>query len=76
MAVDIPSTLTQIAAMPMVDQITLLHQAWDQLLDAGWEPQLTEAQQAELDRRLNDLDANPQNVLSVDEMLQRVRRPR
>jgi putative addiction module component (TIGR02574 family) len=76
MTVDITTTLSQIAALPVQDQITLLHQAWDKLIESGWEPDLTDEQKAEFDRRLDDLDANPQNVVSLEKLIEHVRRPR
>jgi putative addiction module component (TIGR02574 family) len=76
MSVDITGTLNQIAALPVPDQIELLHQAWDRLLESGWEPELTDEQKAEFDRRLDDLDANPQNVVAWDKLAEHIRRPR
>jgi putative addiction module component (TIGR02574 family) len=60
MSIDITPTLNQITALPVPDQLELLHQACDNLLDSGREPELTDAQRTEFDRRLDDLDANPQ----------------
>jgi putative addiction module component (TIGR02574 family) len=76
MTVDMTATLNQITALPVQDQIELLHQAWDGLLDSGWEPELTEAQKAEFDRRLDDLDARPQNAVPLEKLIEHVRRPR
>jgi putative addiction module component (TIGR02574 family) len=76
MSVDISTTLKQIAALPVPDQIELLHQAWDRLLESGWEPELTDGQKAEFDRRLDDLDANPQNVVTLEKLVEHLRRPR
>jgi putative addiction module component (TIGR02574 family) len=76
MAVDIHSTLNQITALPVADQVELLHQAWDRLLDSGWQPELTDEQKAEFDRRLDDLDANPQKVASLANLVEHVRRTR
>ena len=76
MAVDITATLNEITAWPVPDQLELLHQAWDRLIDSGWQPKLTNAQKAEFDRRLDDLDANPHSAVSVDKLIERVRRPR
>ena len=39
MPVPIAATLNEIAGWPVEDQIDLLHQAWDHLLDSGWQPQ-------------------------------------
>jgi putative addiction module component (TIGR02574 family) len=75
MSVDITSTLNQISARPLQDQIALLHQAWDHLLNLGWQPELTDSQKAEFDRRLEDLDANPQNVVTWTQIVKHVRQP-
>ena len=76
MSVDISTTLNQITALPVQDQIEVLHQAWGRLLESGWEPELTDEQKAEFDRRLDDLNANPQNVVSLENLVEQVRRPR
>jgi putative addiction module component (TIGR02574 family) len=76
MTADITSTLNQITALPVQDQIKLLHQAWDRLLESGWEPELSDEQKVEFDRRLEDLNANPQNVVTLEKLVEHVRRPR
>jgi putative addiction module component (TIGR02574 family) len=76
MSMNITTTLNQIAALPVQDQIELLHQAWDRLLESGWEPELTQEQKAEFDRRLDDLDARPQNIVAWEKLIEHVRRPR
>lgn len=76
MAVDITATLNEITAWPVPDQIELLHQAWDRLIASGWEAELTKEQQAEFDRRLDDLEANPHSTVNLKELIEHVRRPR
>jgi putative addiction module component (TIGR02574 family) len=76
MVIDITITLNQITALPVQDQIELLHQAWDRLIESGWEPALTDGQKAEFDRRLDDLDANPQSAIPLEKLIEHVRRPR
>jgi len=76
MSADVAATLNQIAALPVQEQIELLHQAWDRLLESGWEPELTQEQKGEFDRRLEDLDANPQNAVALEKLVEHVRRPR
>jgi putative addiction module component (TIGR02574 family) len=76
MSVDITTTLNQITALPVQDQIEVLHQAWDRLIDSGWELEITDAQKAEFDRRLDDLDAHPQNAVTLDKLIEHVRRSR
>jgi putative addiction module component (TIGR02574 family) len=58
------------------DQIELLHKAWDPLIESGWEPELTNGQKAEFDRRLDDLDANPQCAVPLEKLIAHVRRER
>jgi putative addiction module component (TIGR02574 family) len=71
---DIPSALDAFRQWPLEDQIEFVHKAWDEILDAGWTPELTEAQKAELDRRLAAYEADPSNVLTWDEVLAHLRR--
>jgi putative addiction module component (TIGR02574 family) len=70
------ATLKEIESMPLGEQIELVQQVWDRILDSGWQPELTDEQKAELDQRLNDLDANPANVVSWDNIVRHVRRTR
>lgn len=76
MATKIEATLNEIMALPVPDQIELLQQAWDRVVDSGWEPELTNAQKAEFDRRLDDLAANPTSTATLEGLIERVRRPR
>jgi putative addiction module component (TIGR02574 family) len=76
MSVDINTTLNQITALPVRDQIELLHQVWHHLIDSGWEPELTDEQKAEFNRRLDDLDANPQSSVPLEKLIEHVRQPR
>ncbi|MBV8231894.1 MAG: addiction module protein, partial [Planctomycetaceae bacterium] len=59
-------------------RIRLMHELWDRLVDRGYEPVLTEEQKAELDRRLAEDDAAPDDVVSWEEVkaqaLARIRR--
>ncbi len=41
---------------------------WESLLDQGYEPELTAAQKAEIDRRLAEDDAAPDDVVSWEEV--------
>ena len=76
MTVQLTETLSQITALPVQDQIELLHHAWDCLVDSGWEPELTDAQKSDIDHRLDDPDSNPQNTVSLEKLIEHVRRPR
>ena len=45
------------------DRIALVQEIWDSIAATPEQVPLTEAQKQEFDRRLADLDANPNNVL-------------
>src|SRR6266478_4255707 len=48
---DTTATLQAVQSLPLEDRLELLFQLWDQLLDEGWQPTLSEELKAELDRR-------------------------
>ena len=55
------------------EQIALVHEIWD-LIAASGESVLTDAQRAELDRRLAEDDASPDAVIPLAEVEARVQR--
>lgn len=73
---DKATAIKEIDSWPMEDRLDLVQQVWDRMRAAGWQPQLTDEQKAEFDRRLDALDANPGNVVSWDDIVKHVRRPR
>ena len=70
------ATLKEIESWSPDDQFELVQRVWDRLVDNGWQPTLIEEQKRELDRRLDALDANPGDVVSWDDIVRHVRRPR
>jgi putative addiction module component (TIGR02574 family) len=72
--VDLPALLTEINALPVVDRIRLAQAIWDSIPEDEYPPDLTPEQQAELDRRLADLRADPSIVLTWDEIKEGIRR--
>jgi putative addiction module component (TIGR02574 family) len=74
--VDIQATLQAVRALPLPDRLELLCQLWDQFLDEGLEPALSDEVQAELDRRWAKFQANPESGLSWEQVVAHVRRPR
>lgn len=74
--VDITATLQEIEKRPMAAQMDLVQQLWDRIVDSDWQPQVSEEQKAELDRRLAALDENPQDVVSWESIVKHVRRAR
>jgi putative addiction module component (TIGR02574 family) len=73
---DSTTMLQALQAWPAEEQVEFLCRAWEQLADAGWQPELTEELRAELDRRLAAYEANPSNVVTWEQVMARVRRPR
>lgn len=51
------------------------HDQPDRDMNSERTPLLSESQKAEFDRRLDDLDATPDDVLSWDELVARLRLP-
>ncbi len=71
---DLASTLNEIATWPVKDQAELAQQLWDRLVDLGWTPDLSNEVRSELDRRLDELDANPGERISWDDVVRHVKR--
>jgi putative addiction module component (TIGR02574 family) len=72
------TVLTEVDAWPVGDRIRLMNELWDRLVDQGHETELSEEMKAELDRRLAEDDAEPDDVVSWAEVkaqaLARIRR--
>ena len=65
---DITATLKEITALSIEDRIDLVQAIWDSIAAEQAYPDLTEAQQQEIDRRIADHEANPDNVLTWEEI--------
>jgi putative addiction module component (TIGR02574 family) len=65
---DFHAVLTEVDAWPIGERIRLMNELWDRLVDQGHEPDLTVEQKAELDLRLAEDDANPDDVVSWEEV--------
>jgi putative addiction module component (TIGR02574 family) len=74
--VDTTATLQAVQTLSLPERLELLFQLWDQLLDEGWEPGLTDELKAELDRRWANYQANPASGLTWEQVVAHVRRPR
>lgn len=62
-----------IAALTPEERLSLLEQLWDSLAATPEAIPLTEAQRAELDRRLDDLEREGPVGIPWDEVLSRIR---
>ena len=60
--------LQQASTLDIDEQIELVVAIWTGIVSRGAVPTLTEAQKIELDRRLADHLANPNDVISWDEV--------
>jgi len=60
--------LQQASVLDVDEQIELVEAIWDGIVSRGDAPPLTEAQKAELERRLADHLANPGDVISWSEV--------
>lgn len=60
--------LQQASALDIDKQIELVEAIWDGIVSRGAAPTLTEAQKTELDRRLADHLANPDDVVPWNEV--------
>lgn len=65
---DITTTLKDITSLSIEDRIDLVQAIWDSIAAEQAYPDLTEAQQQEIDRRIADHEANPDNVLTWEEI--------
>lgn len=65
---DITATLNQIAALSIKDRIRLVQAIWDSIAAEQAYPDLTQQQMHELDRRIDDYEAHPDNVLTWEEI--------
>jgi putative addiction module component (TIGR02574 family) len=71
---DTNTTLQAVRGWPPEDRLELVFRLWDQLVEDGWQPEPTDELVAELERRLAVHEANPQNVRTWEQVLERVRR--
>ena len=62
-----------IASLTLEERLSLLEELWDSLAVAPGAVPLTEAQRAELDRRLDDLEREGPVGIPWDEVLSRIR---
>lgn len=73
---DLTTILREVASWPIDERIELVEAVWDRIVDSGDHCEPTGAQKADLDRRLAELDAAPDDVLTWDEITAHVRHPR
>lgn len=60
--------LDQARQLSLEEQIELVEALWDSIAECNAVPPLTDAQKAELDRRISDHETNPDDVVPWDEV--------
>jgi putative addiction module component (TIGR02574 family) len=65
---DITTTLNQIVALDIQDRIRLVHGILDSIAAEQVDTDITEPQKRELDRRIDDYEANPDEVMTWAEV--------
>jgi putative addiction module component, TIGR02574 family len=65
---DFTASLNQIVALSIQARIRLVQAILESIAAEQVHPDLTEFQKQELDRRINDSEANPENVLTWEEV--------
>lgn len=71
---DLPTTLSQITALSLEERLWLVQAIWDSIPPEQIPVDLSEDQKRMLDRRRAELDANPDNVLTWEQIKSHVLR--
>jgi putative addiction module component (TIGR02574 family) len=66
--------IAEILALPVEDRVRLVEAIWDSISAVPEALPLTEWQKQELDRRLDDLEKNPDAGSTLEEVFARIRR--
>jgi putative addiction module component (TIGR02574 family) len=65
---DLNAVLHEVACWPLEDRIKLMQELWDGVVADGYETELTAAQRAELERRIAEDDAAPDDVVAWEDV--------
>jgi putative addiction module component (TIGR02574 family) len=71
---NIADTLNEIATLSIDERINLVQAIWDSIAADQACVDLTEAQVQELDRRIADYEADPDNLMTWDEIRASIRK--
>jgi putative addiction module component (TIGR02574 family) len=71
---NIKNTLNEIVALSIEERINLVQDIWDSIAADRACADLTDIQKQELDRCITDYDANPDNVLTWEEVKASIKR--
>jgi putative addiction module component (TIGR02574 family) len=73
---DTEAVLEAVRTWSMEDRLELASRIWDQLVEDGWRPEPTDELKVELERRLAAQQADPTRVVTWEQLVEHVRRPR
>ncbi len=73
---DLKTVMAEVESWSVDERLQLVEEIWNGLLDQGLEPEMSEDLKAILERRLDALDANPDDVTTWESIVDYVRRPR
>lgn len=65
---DFTATLNEIKSLSIEERIRFVQAIWDSIAAEQTYPDLTAAQKQEMDRRINDYETNPDNVMTWEEI--------
>lgn len=65
---DLSTTLAEIVSLSVDDRIRLAEAIWESIATEPGQPELTEAQQQEIERRLAAQTASPEDVVPWEEV--------
>lgn len=63
------SALSELREWPAEERLDLLFGLWDQLVEDGWKPTLSEDLKLEIDRRWSNYRANPESAMSFEQIV-------
>ena len=69
---DVSQALSELTALPVADRLRVVESLWDSI-EADTPVSLSPEQRAELDRRVRVHETNPDELLSWDQVLERLR---
>lgn len=73
MNIDLGQTIHDLKSLPVAQRLKVVEAVWDSIAEDPAPVALSAEQQVELDRRLEAYKANPEEVLTWDQVLEQLR---
>ncbi|MBW4559075.1 MAG: addiction module protein [Trichormus sp. ATA11-4-KO1] len=71
---DFTATLNEIKSLSIEERLRFVQAIWESIAAEQIYPNVTAAQQQELERRINDYEAHPDNVMTWEEIKAAIKR--